>query len=52
MPDPEDLPTERDVVGVYDYCDGDVLYCVADASTEGRWVAVDAGLERSLGEWR
>lgn len=48
VPDPDDLDCERDVVGVYHYWDGDVLYCVVDGRADGRWVAVDAGVERSL----
>ncbi len=52
VPDPEDLPEEREVVGVYDYCGGEVLYCVAETTGDDRWIAVGAGTERSLEDWR
>lgn len=48
LPDPADLSHEGDVLGVYDYWDGEVVYCIADATAEGRWVAVDAGDEQAL----
>lgn len=52
LPDTDALPSDRDVLGVYDYCGGEVLYCVTDTTTDGRWIAVQAGAEQPLEGWR
>jgi len=50
VPDTEEVPDDE-VLGAYDYCGGDVLFCVTDTGDEDRWLAVGAGTEVSLDEW-
>lgn len=48
LPDPAEFSREREVIGVYDYWDGEVVYCIGDPTARGRWVAVESGDERAL----
>lgn len=50
----EDLPEEtaggdgEQVLGAYDYCDGESAFIIADVTTDNAWVAIDRGKAASV----